>query len=93
MLHEHLVDGNRLVGRAVGQNVSTHRVGSRELDLAVWLRPRLVLPQQNGLALRVLDASAAWAEGGSITLPARVAMTAAMPGGQGMAALAGLARQ
>jgi hypothetical protein len=87
VLHEYRVDGARLVGRAVAHNVSTHRIGSRELDLALWLGPLLVLPQQNGLALRVLDAAAAWAEVASIALPARVAMTAALPGGQGVAAL------
>jgi len=87
VLHEYRVDGNRLVGRAVAHNISTHRIGSRELDLAVWLGPRLVLPEQNGLALRVLDANAAWAEVATIALPARVAMTAALPGGQGVAAL------
>jgi hypothetical protein len=87
VLHEYRVDGTRLVGRAVAHNVSTHRIGSRELDLAVWLGPLLMLPQQNGLTLRVLDAASAWAEVASIALPARVAMTAALPGGQGVAAL------
>ena len=87
VLHEYRVDGARLVGRAVAHNVSTHRIGSRELDLAVWLGPLLALPQQNGLALRVLDANAAWAEAASVALPERVAMTAALPGGQGVAAL------
>jgi len=87
VLHAYRVDGNRLVGRAVAQDVSTHRIGSRELDLAVWLGPRLVLPHQNGLALRVLDAATDWAEAASITLPARVTMTAALPDGQGVAVL------
>jgi hypothetical protein len=87
VLHEYRVDGHRIVGRAVAHNVSTHRIGSRELDLALWLGPHLVLPQQNGLALRVLDAGAAWAEVATVALPARVAMTAALPGGQGVAAL------
>lgn len=87
VLHEYRVEDQRLAGRAVAHNVSTHRIGWRELDLAVWLGPRLVLPQQDGLALRVLDADAAWAEVSSVALPARVAMTAALPGGQGVAAL------
>jgi hypothetical protein len=87
VLHDYRVDGDRLVGQAVAQNVSTHRIGSRELDLAVWLGPRLVLPQQNGLALRVLDARAAWAEVARVALPDRVAMTASLPNGKGVAAL------
>ncbi len=87
VLHDYRMDGNRLIGRAVAHNVSTHRIGSRQLDLAVWLGPSLVLPQQNGLALRVLDANAAWAEVASFALPERVSMTAALPHGQGLAAL------
>lgn len=87
VLHGHRIEGNRLVFRAVAQNVSTHRIGSRELDLAAWLGSRLVLPQQNGLALRVSDANCAWAEVASIALPDRVAMTVALPDGQGVAAL------
>ncbi len=87
VLHEYRVEGQRLEARTVAHNVSTHRIGSRELDLSLWLGPLLVLPQQNGLALRVLDANAAWAEVANVPLPARVAMTAALPGGKGVAAL------
>ncbi len=87
VLHEYRVEGRSLVGRVVARGVSTHRIGSRELDLAAWLGQRLVLPQQDGLALRVLDARADWAELASITLPARVAQTVALPGGQAVAAL------
>ena len=87
VLHDHRIEGNRLVGRAVAQNVSTYRIGSRELSLAAWLGSRLVLPQQNGLALRVSNASSAWTEVASIALLYRVAMTVALPGGQGVAAL------
>ena len=87
VLHEYRVDGHRLTGRPVARRVSTHRIGSRELDLAVWLGPRLVLPDQNGLSLRVLDADTAWAEVASIRLPARVAMTALLPAAGGVAAL------
>ena len=87
VLHDYRIDGTRLVARAVAHTVSTHRIGSRELDLAVWLGSRLALPQQDGLALRVLDANAAWAEVASVALPGRVAMTAALAQGQGVAAL------
>ena len=90
VLHEYRLDGDRLVGRAVANDLSTHRIGSRELDLAVWLGSRLVVPQQNGLALRVLDAAAAWAEVASVALPARVAMTAALSDTEGTHGLAAL---
>lgn len=87
VLHVYRVDGQRLTGRPVARNVSTHRIGSRELDLAVWLGPRLVLPDQSGLSLRVLDASNSWAARASVPLPGRVAMTALLPGGRSVAAL------
>ena len=90
VLHEYRLDGDRLVGRAVANDLSTHRIGSRELDLAVWLGSRLVVPQQDGLALRVLDAAAAWAEVASVAVPSRVAMTAALSGTQGTQGLAAL---
>jgi hypothetical protein len=87
VLHDYRMDGDRLIGRPVAHHVSTHRIGSRELDLAVWLGSRLALPQQDGLALHLLDANADWAKVASVTLPGRVAMTAALPQGQGVAAL------
>ena len=86
-MHDHRIEGNRLVGRAVAQNVSTYRIRSCELSLAAWLGSRLVLPQQNGLALRVSNVSSAWTEVASIALLYRVAMTMALSGGQGVAAL------
>jgi hypothetical protein len=87
VLHDYRIEGSRLVSQAVAQNVSTHRIGSREVDLAVWLGPHLVLPKQDGLALRVLDPRATWAEVASVALPQRVAMTAALPDEKGVAAL------
>lgn len=86
-LQAYRADGQRLVGRSVARGVSTHRIGARELDLAVWLGPHLLLPQQDGLALQVLDARADWAAVVSITLPDRVAQTVALPGGRRLAAL------
>lgn len=86
-LQAYRIDGQRLVNRNVARSVSTHRIGARDLDLAVWLGPHLVLPQQDGLALRVLDAQADWAALASIALPARAAQTVPLPGGRRLAVL------
>ena len=87
VLHEYRLQGDRLLGLAVARDLSTHRIGSRELDLAVWLGSKLVVPGQDGLSLRVLDIAKAYAQTLSVALPARVAMTVALPAAQGMAAL------
>ncbi len=87
VLHEYRLAGERLERQMVGGDVSIHAIGSRELDLAVWRGPLLVLPSQDGRRLRVLDGSAGWAESASIALPGRVVMTCALAGAQGLAAL------
>lgn len=88
-LYEYRQDGNHLVGRAAGGDVSTHHIGSRELDLSVWLGQNLVVPDQEGRRLRVLDGSAAWAEVASMPVPARVESTVGLPGNRTLAALLG----
>lgn len=87
VLHAYTRNADRLESRVVGRDLSTHRLGTRELDLAVWLGARLVVPSQDGMQLRVLDVTAGYAESARITLPARVAMTLALPGATGVAAL------
>ena len=87
VLHEYRRQGDQLIGRAVARDLSTHRIRTRELDLAVWLGPKLVVPSQDGSRLRVLDATRDYAEIAGASLPSRVAMTVALPGTQGMAAL------
>ena len=72
VLHEYRLQGDRLLGRAVARGVSTHRSGTRELDLAVWLGSKLVLPSQDGSSLHVLDLANGYAESHRANLPARV---------------------
>ncbi len=87
VLHDYRRQGDRLIGRAVASDVSTHRIGTRELDLALWLGSTLVLPNQDGLRLRVLDLAKGYAEHRSASLPAKVSMTVALHGAKGIAAL------
>jgi hypothetical protein len=87
VLHSYEVDGQRLVRRRRAGDVSTHHIGSRELDLAVWLHGLLVLPSQDGLTLQVLDPAADWVERSRLRLPARLVMAVALAGAPAMAAL------
>jgi hypothetical protein len=48
-------DGDRLVGEVVGQGVSNHAIGERELDLSAWTPHSWVLPTQDRYHLRVFD--------------------------------------
>lgn len=79
VLHVYQSEGERLTRRRLHANVSTHRIGSRELDLAAWLRGLLVLPSQDGRQLRLLNPAADWAEREVISLPGRATQTAALP--------------
>ena len=87
VLHVYQQEGQHLTRRRLLDDVSTHRIGSRELDLSVWLRGRLVLPSQDGRRLRVLNPAADWAEQPSVPLPARVVMAIALADAAAMAFL------
>lgn len=87
VLHLYQQDGQHLSRRRLLNDVSTHRIGSREIDLAVWLRGLLVLPSQDGRRLRVLNPAANWAEQQSVLLPARIFLATASADGSGMAVL------
>ena len=87
VLHVYRLDGQRLSRRRLRADVSTHALGSRETDLAAWVRDRLVLPSQDGRLLRVLDPAADWAELFTVALAGRATMTAALEDGSGVAVL------
>jgi len=88
VLHVYQQEGQHLARRRLLDDVSTHRIGSRELDLSVWLRGLLVLPSQDGRRLRVLNPAANWAEQPSVPLPVRLGMATALADGSAMAVLA-----
>lgn len=48
-------DGARLAGQAWLHGLSNHRIGERELDVSAWVGPKLLMPTQDRLRLRVLD--------------------------------------
>jgi hypothetical protein len=87
VLHVYRVEGQRLSRRRLATDVSTHRIGTREIDLSAWVGERLVLPSQDGRRLRVFDPGAEWAERGGLPLPARVAQTTALGDGSALAVL------
>lgn len=87
VLHVYRLEDQRLSRRRLRTDVSTHVIGSRETDLAAWVRDRLVLPSQDGRVLRVLDPAADWAERFTAALPGRATMTAALADGSGVAVL------
>ncbi|WP_237288502.1 hypothetical protein [Variovorax sp. PAMC 28711] len=86
-LFAYTLESDRLTRRRVGGDVSTHRIGTRELDMAAWVASMLVLPSQNGMRLRVLSAADGWQERASIALPAQVVMTVRLPDEGAMAVL------
>ena len=75
VLHVYQQEGERLTRRRLVGDVSTHRIGTRETDLAAWLHGLLVLPSQDGRRLRRLNPAADWAEMPAVTLPGRVSAT------------------
>jgi hypothetical protein len=86
-LFEYSLQGPRLARRRVAGDLSTHRIGTRELDMAAWVASMLVLPSQDGMHLRVLGASNGWQQLASVALPAPVVMTVRLGGSNGVAVL------
>jgi hypothetical protein len=87
VLHVYHPEGERLVRRRLHGDVSTHRIGKRELDLAVWLQGLLWLPSQDGRRLRLFNPAADWTELHSVALPGRAILTAALPDASALAVL------
>ncbi len=87
VLHVYRIEGERLARRRLVGDVSTHRIGTRETDLAAWLHGLLILPSQDGRRLEVLNPAADWAKRSSVPLPGRVALTTALPAAGALAVL------
>lgn len=79
VLHVYEPEGERLTRRRLHGDVSTHRIGTREIDLAAWLQGLLILPSQDGRQLRLLNPAADWTELTAVTLAGRATLTTALP--------------
>ena len=87
VLHVYQPEGERLTRRRLHADVSTHRIGTREIDLAAWLQGILILPSQDGRHLRLLNPAADWTELQAVALPGRAILTAAVPDAAALAVL------
>ncbi len=72
VLHDYRQDGTRLVARRLQRDVSNHRIGSRLLDMSAWQGQRLLIPDQSGQRLLLLDAASDWRVVGVHQLSSRV---------------------
>jgi hypothetical protein len=91
VLHAYTHEGQQLRRRRVAGDVSTHHIGARETDLAVWLQGLLILPNQDGTRLRVFNPARDWAEQGAVelpTLPGRIKLMVGLAGPADVPALA-----
>ena len=79
VLHVYQPEGERLAARRLHADVSTHRIGTREIDLAAWLQGLLILPSQDGRRLLLINPAADWTEVNAVALPGRAILTAALP--------------
>jgi hypothetical protein len=60
VLHVYQQQGERLLAHKVHGGVSNHRMGSRLLDISAWWGQRLLVPDQSGQRLLLLDGAAKW---------------------------------
>ena len=61
-------DADRLIGQALGQGLSNHAIGTRELDVSAWTNGHFLVPDTATRRLRRFDVDAA-AELEPIDLP------------------------
>ncbi len=73
VLHTYQQQGQQLVAGTLRSGVSNHRIGSRQLNLSAWHGQRLLIPDQSGLRVLLLDGAIQWRVVGEYTLPSRVA--------------------
>jgi hypothetical protein len=78
VLHEYEAGGGELRSRALVSGVCNHSLGQRELDLAAWIGPVLLVPTQDRRAIRVFDLAAGVSERPRLSLPSPVVATRAL---------------
>jgi hypothetical protein len=82
VLHLYRQEGAQLSAQRLHDGVSNHRIGSRWLDMSAWQGRHLLIPDQSGRRLLLLDAAADWRVVGEQPLRSRVAamVALALPG-------------
>lgn len=81
VLHVYHPQGPALARRRLLADVSTHAIGSRETDLAVWLQGRIVLPSQDRRHLWLVDPADDPVDAVAAPLPAPVVQATALADG------------
>jgi hypothetical protein len=87
VLHVYQPAGERLTRQRLHADVSTHRIGTREIDLATWLQGLLILPSQDGRQMRLLNPATDWTELKAVALPGRAILTVAVHDAPALAVL------
>lgn len=87
VLHVYRPEGERLTRRRLQADISTHRIGTREIDLATWLQGLLILPSQDGRQMRLLNPATDWTELKAVALPGRAILTVAVHDAPALAVL------
>lgn len=81
VLHRYAVQGPQLLRERLVAGVSTHAIGSRELDLALWQGGSLLLPSQDRRTLLHFGGADGQTVLARWPLPAPLAASRAAPGG------------
>jgi hypothetical protein len=81
VLHRYGLQGPQLQRERLAAGVSTHAIGSRELDLALWQGGHLLLPSQDRRTLLHLGGAHGRTVLARWPLPAPLAASRAAPGG------------
>lgn len=87
VLHTYRQQDDRLHAERLLDGVSNHAIGSRQLDLATWQGPHLLMPDQGRQRMLLLDGRSGWQRVHEWPLPARVIASAGLGGGAGVAVL------
>lgn len=84
VVHEYRQQGRELLATRWLDGVSNHTIGSRRLDLAAWLGPWLLMPDQRQRRLVLLDGRTGWRQAHVWSLPSRLVATASLVDAQGV---------
>ena len=87
VLHAYRRDGNILHATSIRAGVSNHRIGSRQLDLAVWQGHLLLIPDQVRQRMVLLDGASDWRPLRDWSLPSRVTASTSLGAAVGVAIL------